>query len=448
MRLQIVLIFLFTGMITRTAFPQTLPVNVISLGECLKLAVENSPRLKISRLEQEKLKFKYREAVGKGLPNLNFSGALDDYVSLPTQLIPGEFLGHPGELYPVQFGTTYNLSGAVDATQLIYNQSFLVGLRIAKQMMEQSVLTTEKARTNLVFEVAQSYYLTQITKKQITNLESNIRQLEQVEKISRSQYESGLIKKIDADRILVQKLNLLSELDRAKVLFEQQQAMQKYYMGLPADQPLEFPDSISLSTVIPGTESSLSGHIDLRLIEQQRELAKINLRLQYSEYYPSLTFIGNINYSNQSNSYYLFGKSTDWFNMSLIGIRLNVPLFSGFQKNSKVSQSKIDLAEIKLTDDDTRSLLKIQSQDAARKLSAGIEAEKRQRTNVILAEKVYNVAKEQYTQGLIPLTDLLNAESALRDTQTGQTHAFLQMKLAELEYLNANGTLLTLVDQQ
>ena len=112
MYLRIVLTGLVAGIISLTGFPQAPSENVISLQECLKRAVENSPRLKISLLEQNKLKYRYQETVGKGIPNLNFSGALDDYVNLPTQLIPGEFFNRPGELIQLnQFATIRPSSG-------------------------------------------------------------------------------------------------------------------------------------------------------------------------------------------------------------------------------------------------------------------------------------------------------------------------------------------------
>jgi outer membrane protein len=448
MRLRILLTGIILGISAMKGFSQDTAKNVITLQECLTRAVENSPRLKVSLLEQNKLRYQYQETLGKGLPNLNFSGSLDDYVNLPTQLIPGEFVNRPGELIPVQFGTTYNLSGAIDATQLIYNQTYLVAVRLARQLMEQNTLSTEKFKTELLLQVAQSYYLTQVTRKQIQNQESNLQRLEKAEKIAQSQFESGLIKKVDVDRIVIQKLNLMSDIDRLHVLFEQELSMQRYYMGFPMDHLLVFPDSVPLATTIPGIDTNLSNHIDIRMLEKQRELATTDLKLKHAEYYPSVSFIGNMSYSNQSNTYYLFGKSTDWFNMSLIGLRVNVPIFDGFQRVSRVRQSKVNLQQIQVNEDDTRKILRIQSEDAARKLLASIEAEKRQRQNMGLADRVFSISQEQYRKGIIPLTDLLNSEIALRDAQTGQTYALIQMKIAELDYMNANGTLLKLLEKK
>jgi len=63
-----------------------------------------------------------------------------------------------------------------------------------------------------------------------------------------------------------------------------------------------------------------------------------------------------------------------------------------------------------------------------------------------LAEKVYGISQEQYEQGVIPLTDLLNAETALSDAQANHIYSLVQMKISELNYLKANGRLLGFFD--
>jgi outer membrane protein len=430
-----------------------MPVNVpagasqvISLKECLKLSVANSPRLKISALEQTRLHYGYRETVGGGLPHVNFSGSWDDFLHLPTSLIPGEFFGRPGEMIPVQFGTTFNISGALDASQMLYNQTWLVALRMAKQMMQQNELSTEKTEIEVIYDVAQSYYLAQITMQQIRNMNANIEKIEKAEKIAQSQWENGLIKKVDLDRIVVQKLNMITDIERLRVLYQQELAMQKYFMGLSQEQEISLDDSIATSANIPGSEGDLDKHIDIRMIEKQKELVNTNIRMDQSGYYPNLTLIGSVNYLNQSNTMYLFGKSTDWFNTSLVGLRLSVPVFSGLQRHYRVSQTRVELEKLKVNEDDARKLIRINSEDAARKLLNSIEAEKRQRDNMALAERVYGISQEQYQKGVIPLTDLLTAETALSDAQANHTYALVQMKISELNYMKANGRILEILE--
>jgi len=446
MKIRIIAVGLSVLLSSAECFTQAPPERVITLQECLKLSIENSPRLKINTLEQTKLKYRYRETAGTGLPNINITGGFDDYVNLPTQLIPGEFFGKPGEMIPVQFGTTYNLSGALDLSQIIYNQTYLVGLRMAKLAMDQNKLESERVQTEVVFEVAQSFYYAQISLKQIGNQKENLKKLEKAEQIARSQYENGLIKKVDLDRIIVNKLNVQTEIDRLQVMYDQQINMQRYFMGLDFDQPVAFPDTVMAAGLNLNLKPDLSEHIDIRMIEKQKQLAATNVKMDQSEYYPSVNLIGSVNYLNQSNTFYVFGKSTDWFNTSLIGLRLNVPVFSGLQKRNRVNQSKVALDQLKVTENNTLRILHVTAKDAANRLVNAINDEQRQRQNMLLAELVYSISQDQYQKGVISLTDLLNAESGLSDAQTNHSLALVQMKIAELEYRKANGTLLEIVE--
>jgi outer membrane protein TolC len=277
-------------------------------------------------------------------------------------------------------------------------------------------------------------------------MQSNLSKIEKAEKIASSQYENGLIMRIDLDRIVVQKLNMITEIERLQVVYQQELAMQKYYMGLNQEEAIAPDDSVSTGIVSPGKESDLNSHIDIRQLEMQKQLVNTNIKMDQAGYYPNLVLIGSMNYMNQSNTMYLFGKPTDWFNTSLVGIRVSVPVFSGMTLHNKVNQSRIELEKLKVTEDDTKKLIRINSEDAARKLLNSAEAEKRQRDNMKLAERVYSVSQEQYQKGMIPLTDLLNAETALSDAQANHTYALVQMKISELNYLKANGKLLEFFD--
>jgi len=108
----------------------------------------------------------------------------------------------------------------------------------------------------------------------------------------------------------------------------------------------------------------------------------------------------------------------------------------------------VELDQLRVTEDNTRRILQVQSRDAASKLVSAITDEQRQRENMRLAERVYAISQEQYQKGIISLTDLLNAESSLSDAQTNHSLALVQMKISELEYMKANGTLLGILEKK
>ncbi len=426
-------------------FAQPPAEQLITLKQCLQKAVEYSPRLKIQMMDQQKLQMQHKVNVGMGMPNVNISGSYDDYLNLPTQLIPGVIFGYPGQMIPVQFGTSFNISGSLDFSQMVYSQSYYSALRISRLMMDQGKLTGESTQTGLVFEVAQSYYYAQISRNQIRNLESNLEKLVKAENIARSQYANGLIMKVDVDRITVNKLNIQTQIDRLRVTYEQQLNLQRYYMGLDPATPIVFTDSITPATVNLQATVDPANHIDIRLLEKQKQLAMARIRLNQASWYPSLNLIGSVNYTNQSNDFYLAGNPGGWYNTTLVGLRLSVPVFNGLQRKYAVSQSKVDLDELKISEEDTRKSLDLQAKDASGRLLNAITDEERQRENIKVADRVFNISQEQYQKGIISLTDLLNAESGLSEAQTNHSLALVQMKIAELEFLRANGTLLEIL---
>ncbi len=173
-----------------------------------------------------------------------------------------------------------------------------------------------------------------------------------------------MIKKVDVDRIVVNKLNTQSDIDRLQVMYDQQVSMLLYFTGLDFNQPVAFTDTIMAAEINLQAKNDLAGHIDIRLLEKQKQVALTNVKMNESEYYPSMTLIGALNYTNQSNTYYVFGKPDNWFNTGLVGLRVQVPLFSGMQRYYKVSRSKVEIDQLKVTEDNTRRILSVQSKDA------------------------------------------------------------------------------------
>lgn len=69
-----------------------------------------------------------------------------------------------------------------------------------------------------------------------------------------------------------------------------------------------------------------------------------------------------------------------------------------------------------------------------------------QEKNMQLAEELYSITKLSYQEGVAPLTELLNAETSLKEAQTQYLTATLQQKLAELGHLKTSGELARLIE--
>ena len=63
-----------------------------------------------------------------------------------------------------------------------------------------------------------------------------------------------------------------------------------------------------------------------------------------------------------------------------------------------------------------------------------------------MAQEVLENTRNNYYQGLAPLTDLLDAENSLVEAQNNYTTALLEYKLAEIQLIKSKGELRTLTN--
>src|SRR5690606_17457928 len=67
--------------------------------------------------------------------------------------------------------------------------------------------------------------------------------IQQLEKIVGSQYELGLARKIDLDRVRVNRSNLVAQREQLLNAISQQQNLLKYYMGMPITEQIDIPET-------------------------------------------------------------------------------------------------------------------------------------------------------------------------------------------------------------
>jgi hypothetical protein len=78
----------------------------MSLQQCIDYALQNEPKMQNALYDEQIAKYKVKEVTAMGLPQLNGSIDVKDFIELPTSLIPAEFFGGPpGTFIGVKFGT-------------------------------------------------------------------------------------------------------------------------------------------------------------------------------------------------------------------------------------------------------------------------------------------------------------------------------------------------------
>lgn len=434
---MLILLYINTG----KAFSQSTLENKTSLKQCLDLALTHHASIKTANFNLEKAKEDSRQNFSSGLPQVSASGSYENYFKIPTQLIPGEFFGYPaGTLVPIQFGTKHNITGSLDATQLIFNKTWFESLKLYKQMIEEATISQQKSREEVIYEISKLYYSLQVMAEQIETMKGSKLKLDTVSNIVTAQVNQGFAKQTDADRVKISSLNLLTQIESLQNLYEAQLSLLKYRMGMNETQPLELEKVNETIETETSATPDLKQNSDLMLIRMKGSMAKQNINLQRASFFPTLAAFGKYSAQSQSNDFKPFDSSNEWYKTALVGVQLNVPIFTGFRNSAAIQKAKLDLKISELVLNDSEQQLKIQYKNALNNLYTARFVAERQQLNFKLADDVYKQSLVQYTQGITSLTDLLNAETLRLEARANYLKAINDIRLARIEIFKLNGT--------
>lgn len=424
--------------------------NPLTLHECVQIAVDRNINVDKARLDKEKSAYKVTETRSSYLPQVNGTGSFQNNVKLPVTMLPGDFLGQSGSFIPLKMGIRYSTSVGVSASQVLYNQTVITGTRLAKRADELNALNIEKTREDLAQEVAQLYFLAQTTARQKELVKENIERIERLATISKLVVDNGMGRRTDYDRVRVNLENLNTELSNTEALHLQQLNMIKYILEMPIETEIMLTDTVSMPLLssAPVEITDFSGRTDIRMLVMQQDIALMNKKLERSQYLPSLAAFGQWNYAGMRNNlgdYFQSGSMNNWYSSAAIGLSLNIPIFNGLEKRSKVQQANIDYQKSTMILDNTQQYYQVNYKNAMNNYFNNKNNVERQAQNMDLAEKVYHETTLKYREGMATLSDLLQDETGLSNAQAGYLNALYQFKVAELEIMQLNGEIGNLI---
>ncbi|MEO2099489.1 MAG: TolC family protein, partial [Flavobacteriaceae bacterium] len=173
-KIHFIFIFLF-GL--NFAFAQTLP-EAVSLEEAISFGEQNNRNVKNASLDIKKAYKDKWSTIAIGLPQISANANYQNFLELPTSLIPAQFFGgNEGEFAEVQFGTPQTVDAGVTVQQLIFDGSYIVGLEASKIFLTISQNIFEKTLLEARKNIVTTYSSVLLTRENIAFLEKNIKNL-------------------------------------------------------------------------------------------------------------------------------------------------------------------------------------------------------------------------------------------------------------------------------
>lgn len=421
--------------------------NNFSLQQAIDYSLKNSPNYLNADLDLKNAEYKRKEITGLGLPQINGSIDLKDYLAIPTSLLPGQFFGAPAGTYiPVKFGTKYNATAGFDASQLLFSSDYIVGLKAAKEFINLSKINVQRSKVDLASAVSKAYYNVLVNRERIKLLDINIVRLQKLYNDTKALNQQGFVEQIDVERLEVQLNNLKTEKEKTDRLIGLSENLLKFQMGYKITDAISLTDSLSfnnkeVSTLNAG-KIDVTKRSDYQLLQSQQSLNKLDVKRQKMGYLPTLAAYGAFQYNAQRQEFDFFDGKKDWFNVALIGAKLNISVFDGLQRNYRVQQAKIAVLKGENTLKNVEMAAELEANVADISYTNAYASLQTQKRNMELAQHVFDVAQKKFTEGVGSNLEITTAESSLKEAQTNYYNSIYDMLVAEIDYKKATGTLI------
>jgi outer membrane protein len=442
-----------------------------TLEQCINYALESSVEIKNSQLDENIAKAKVRETVGIGLPQIDASVGIQHNEKLrrffATYSGSGGFLGDLSGIPGIQIGDVvsaqnfFQLRSSGDAginiNQILFNGSYLVGLQASNTYKELSVKTSGQTREQVISSVSKAYYLAITNQERVKLFDSNIGRIDSLLKTTKALNQNGFAEKIEVDRVQVTYNNLVTE--RVKFINLQALAIEllKFQMNYPMSEPIALKGTLEEMTPPElgayTAELDFNARWDYQILKTNRKLQELDLKNKYAAGVPNLVAFANLGYTTQSpNVGGLFKTNSaiedngqvgpdKWYGYSLFGVSLNIPIFSGLQRNYQVQQSKLNLLKLENSTKRMESAIELEVKQARINLENAVRTVNAQRENMDLAANVARVTKIKYEQGVGSNLEVIEAESSLREAQINYYNALYDALVAKVDIDKAYGKL-------
>lgn len=415
-----------------------------TLEDAINYAMTNSYAIRLADLDIDAAEKKKWETTAIGLPQIDADGTYSNFLKQGVTLIPSEiFGGPPGEFEEVVFGTKQNLTGTVTLNQLLFDGSYLIGLQAAETYLKISSLSKDKTNQTVREAVISAYGQVLISKENIRILENNRALLQKNLDETKIIFQNGMTEEQDVEQQQITLSNIENELNKAIRLESIAEQMFNLSLGIPIDSEVQFLDTIeniglkSSDLALLSQDFDLKNHIDYKIADNVVTTNELMVKYEKSRALPTLNaFLNYSVFANNDNNIF-FENNGEWFDSSLLGVNLKIPIFSSMGRSARTQQAKIGLIQSQITLDETSQKLKLQVDTARNKYQFALDHYQTSKENLVLAESIARKEQIKFFEGLSSSFNLTNSQNQLFNSQQNYLQSILNIIQSKVALENA-----------
>jgi outer membrane protein len=392
-----------------------------SLAEAEEFGVNNNEKMLNSLLDYEAARKKVWETTAIGLPQISAEAGFQNFIEIPTQVVDASFINpnaQPGDIISFQAGQTYSTSLTFNVNQLIFNGSYIVGLKFSKFFMKMNENGIERSKYEIKAMVREAYYNVLVANKNVALMDSILASTEKLQKETLILFENNVILKEDADQIKL----ALNRIQNAKITAERQAQvalyMLKLNMGYDFEKELSITEQLDDVLLEIFANSPVTINYDAKdnsnyqqLIEK-KVLDGFNVQNEKAGYYPSVAAF----FTHSQNAYrneFNFFANEQWYPTSVWGIGVQIPITTSGQKVMKVQQAEITVEQDVNNLKNLERTLEFQELNLKAQFQNAFDQMNLEKENVVLAKFIYSQALKKKKLGVVSSLEVTQLQNQL-----------------------------------
>jgi outer membrane protein len=420
--------------------------RTLSLKEAIEYSLANHKSTLIYANKVKIADHQKKDAISGYLPQVNGYFGLDGNLKRQTTVLPGAMFGRSEDI-EVQMGTKFNSIASIQLDQTIYDQALIYGIKAGVPAKIIAELNREKNNEDLMYSAATAFFQILVLKEQQKLLSGNEKQYNDLYTISKFRFDKGVGKKVDVDRVLVTFNDIKTQHKQIQLDIDKSYGALKNAMGMSLDTPFVVEENLAYNKYLEFKNDTLNIQdlIGYKLQAQNIALQEIDVKRKRAAYLPIVS--AYVKGGEQAFGNELGSTLETWRDYSAVGLKVNVPLFTGGHRDAKVQESRMELDNAKQNLDLSVAEFEMKFQNANKQVQEDIATLNSNKVNMELAKSVYETNKFEYDKGVALMSDLLDTDFTFRQAQSRYMSSLFNLVANRLIYERAKGTIGSFVNQ-
>jgi outer membrane protein len=403
----------------------------ISLDEAIDLSIKNSKPLRASHARIDQAAANTTVSKQNQLPDFKISGS---YLRLTQPNIDLQYKSNSGGSAAAPIKVNQAAYGSANLSLPVFSGfKIQYGIRSSEFLEKAAILDADQDREAVIMNTINAFTNLYKARANLSVIQENLAQSRSRDTDFANLEKNGLLARNDKLKALLQTANI--ELTMADVENNLKLAMvnMNIMLGLP-EETVIIPDSASL--VEPGDIKSiqeyeqlaLQNRKDMQAISFRKKASEVGIQTAKADYYPSLALTGG----------YIVADIPSFItitNAVTFGVGLSYNVSSLWKTNAHVTGARAKLAEVQANEEELYDRVRIQVNQAYEDLLTANKKIEVSKVAIDQGIENYKIVKNKYDNSLLTVTDLLDANALMLQSQ-------ISLELAKADAIVAYNTLL------